>query len=237
MHTPEFDQDGRPPGIGNCVIEEVVCLDGELAAVRVRDLLADDYARALGDHLHNRIVYEQDIIGDTKQVSRAARSDDMPDSPIVTTAPATPVARAALKLLSDPWWLRQLSRWTGSELQVLRPSTPYRMDADDFVDPHDDCPAPEYRMSVSLNLTPDWQESDGGPTVVGLVDRVEEYDHPDWPIPLSRWTLGSKKRTLNPQFNSALLLPLSPHRAHAVLPVRRGPRYSITTLYGTVAAA
>ena len=237
MHTPQFDQDGRPPGIGNCVIEEVVCLDGEIAAVRVRDLLADDYARALGDHLHNRIVYEQDIIGDTKQVSRAARSDDMPDSPIVTTAPATPVARAALKLLSDPWWLRQLSRWTGSELQVLRPSTPYRMEAGDFVDPHDDCPAPEYRMSVSLNLTPDWQEFDGGPTVVGLVDRVEEYDHPDWPIPLSRWTLGSEKHTLTPQFNSALLLPLSPHRAHAVLPVRRGPRYSITTLYGTVAAA
>lgn len=110
------------------------------------------------------------------------------------------------------------------------------MSAGDFVDPHDDCPAPEYRISASLNLTADWRDSDGGTTVIGLVDRVEEYDHPDWPIPLSRWTLRSEKHTFTPRFNSALLLPLSPRRAHAVLPVTRGPRYSITTLYGTVAA-
>ena len=145
------------------------------------------------------------------------------------------MALAGLDLLTSPGWLEALTEWFGVPIEVLRSPTPYRLDARDHIDPHDDCPAPEYVLSVSLNLTHGWRPSDGGQTIVGLVESVEEYDD-DWLGSLKRWHIGDEQHVLPPVFNSALLLPLSPRRAHAVRTVTHGPRYSITTLYGSVAA-
>ncbi|WP_084460558.1 2OG-Fe(II) oxygenase [Nocardia kruczakiae] len=224
-----------PPGAGQWSIEDMVRLCGEFAAVRILNFLPSEHARSLADHLTADIVYERDEIGDTKRANRASRSGEMPNSPLVTTSPASPPALAGLNFLTSPGWLERLSGWFGQPIQVLRPPTPYRLDARDYVDPHDDCPAPEYTLSVSLNLTDGWRPSDGGETVVGLVDHVEEYDHPEWFMPLNRWHIGDERHVVTPTFNSALLLPLSPRRAHAVRTVTHGPRYSITTLYGSVA--
>jgi hypothetical protein len=232
LPDPVFDLASRPAGVGACAVTEAVGFDGQLAAVRVEHFLTDDYAQALAEHLATRIVYEPDHIGDTKRAGRAARTGDMPDSPLVTRGAADPVATAAMGIFAGPWLLGQLEGWFRRPLRVLRPTTPYRMDMGDFIDPHDDYPAPEYRLSISCNLTRRWTAGDGGQTVVGVVDRVEEYDDPEWFFPLERWTLRPGAKELVPMFNSLLLLPLDATRGHAVRRVNRGPRYSLTTLYG-----
>ncbi|MBF6336803.1 2OG-Fe(II) oxygenase [Nocardia abscessus] len=234
MRIPQFELETRPVAAGRCFIEDTVVIADELVAIRVDDVLDPDYAASLADHLTCGIHYERDEIGDTKRVSRARRLGDMPDSPIATAAAPDMTALDALDMFVSPWWLDQLSRWLGQPLEVLRPTTPYRMDVGDYVDPHDDCPAPEYRLSVVCNFTADWTSGDGGETVVGLVEDVVEYDDSDWFFSLKKWTLRPETRQLAPRFNSALLLPLAPTRAHAVRPVQRGSRISITTLYGGI---
>ncbi|MGW0325547.1 2OG-Fe(II) oxygenase [Nocardia sp. NPDC003183] len=234
MRLAEFDLTASPVEVGECVIGDVARLDGELAAVRVCDVLSVCHAQALSRHLAEDLVYAREQIGDTKRVSRAVRQGELPDSPIVTRRPPLPDASSALALFTEQWWLEQLSQWFDAPLEVLRPPSPYRMDAGDYVRPHDDCPAPEFRLSVTFNLTQWWRPEHGGETSVGTVGHVAEFDDPEWYFPRKVWTMGRQRQSFVPQFNSALLLPLSPSRVHEVLPVTQGPRYSITTLYGTV---
>jgi Rps23 Pro-64 3,4-dihydroxylase Tpa1-like proline 4-hydroxylase len=120
----------------------------------------------------------------------------------------------------------------GLPLRVLRPPTPYRMDPGDYVRPHDDRAAPEFRLSLACCLTPEGLGSKGGETRVGPVESVTEYEHPDFFFPLKKWTLRPISQVIPPVFNSVLILVLSNETAHEVSEVTGAPRYSITTLYG-----
>lgn len=223
----------KPKVIGRFVPTRIVAIDSRVLVVRIEHFFTERVAAALARQLQN-YVYEPDLIADRKRVARAARSGDLPDDPLVRIAGAkdAPEADAAMQALTGPWviaWLEQ----RGSRLRALRPPTPYRMGPGDFITPHDDCPAPEYRVSLAYNLTRGWQPGDGGETEVGLVDTVEEFEHPDFPLPVKKWTFRDGTYLLPPVFNSALVLLLSEQHAHAVVSLRRGFRYSITTLYGT----
>jgi hypothetical protein len=232
---PQFHEDGPPPYIGRCQPVEVVRLDGSrTAVVRLEEFFAVEAARALCDHLVRRLVYERDEIDDQKRTNRAARVGDLPGSALKLRdgAVSDPVAEAALGVLSSKWLVTQLANWMGLPLRVLRPPTPYRLDPGDYIRPHDDRAAPEFRLSVSCCLTPENLGSEGGDTVVGLVESVSEYEHPEFFFPLKKLSLRSGARVLPPVFNSALLLVLSDENAHAVTEVASAPRYSITTLYG-----
>jgi hypothetical protein len=235
MDQPYFDPVGKPAVVGYCEPAEVVVMDDEeVGAIRVENFFTEPAALALYRHLSERIVYERDDIGTTKRSSRGARAGEMPDDPLVcsTDGPVDSMAEAALGVFSDPWLIRCLEPWLACSLRVLRPPTPYRLAAGDFIDPHDDCAAPEYQLSIACNLTRESSEDSGGETIVGLVDHVEEYDDPGFFFPLKKWTLKPGERVLQPLFNSILLLPLSECRAHAVRLVQDKSRYSITTLYG-----
>jgi hypothetical protein len=235
MSWPQFHGDDRPPCFGRCQPVEVVRLDGSrIAAVRLEEFFTVEAARALHDHLARRLVYERDEIDDQKRTNRAARVGDLPGSALKLRdgAVSDPVAEAALEALTSEWLVTQLASWTGLPLRVLRPPTPYRLDPGDYIRPHDDRAAPEFRLSVSCCLTPENLGSEGGETVVGLVGAVSEYEHPDFFFPLKEWSLRPGARVLPPVFNSALLLVLSDENAHEVKEVAGAPRYSITTLYG-----
>ncbi len=233
MPRVQTDLGARPPQIGAFRFAEPVAVGGRVVAIRVEDFFAPDLAQALADYL-DHLVYERDDIADQKHASRAVRQGELPDDPLLEAAgaPAGQLAHDALAVFEHPWLIGQFEQHLGTPLRVLRPPTPYRLDVADFIEPHDDHPAPEYRLSVACNLTTGWRPDDGGETVVGLVDAVTEFDDPYFPFPLKNWAFGTDTRTLAPRFNSALLLPLSDRHAHAVRPVRRGIRYSITTLYG-----
>jgi len=230
---PHFSVDSRPDSVGACRVGEgAVLTDGTVGAVRIENFFTEAAAKALHAFLSTSVVFERDDIGETKRASRASRAGELPDDPIRTTSDASQEeAWDALATFGSDWFIENLSRWIGVPLRVLRPSTPYRLVAGDYIDPHDDYPAPEYRLSVACNLTPNGGGSEGGETYVGLVDTVEEYDGDDF-FPLKRWRLKPGERTLQPVFNSLLLLPLSAGHAHAVRRVTTGPRHSITTLYG-----
>ncbi|GAA1600371.1 hypothetical protein GCM10009764_25250 [Nocardia ninae] len=212
----------------------MVPLGDRVGAVRVEQFFNDQATALLTPFLHGDLVYERDEIGDQKLVSRASRQGDLPDDPLVQRSSTLDAdsALAVLNTFGSSWFIEQLGDWLNTPLRMLRPPTPYRMDVGDYVEPHDDHPSPEFRLSVTYNLTANWQPGDGGETVVGLVEAVTEFDHPDFPFPLKTWTLGTGAQSLEPVFNSVLLLPLSDEQAHAVRPVRRASRYSITTLYG-----
>ena len=232
---PRFREDDRPPYAGRCQPADVVCLDGcGVAAVRLEEFFSAGAARVLCDHLVNRIAYERDEIDDQKRTNRAMRTGDLPGSALKLQGGAVsdPVAEAALGVLTSDWLVTQLGHWMGMRLGVLRPPTPYRLDPGDYIRPHDDRAAPEFRLSVSCCLTPEDLGSEGGETVVGLVESVSEYDHPEFYFPLKRWSLRPGAKVLPPVFNSALLLVLSDENAHEVREVTRASRYSITTLYG-----
>jgi len=235
---PQFTAGDRPGSVGECRVGETVVLaDGSVGAIRVEDFFADAAAQALHAFLCRAVVYERDDIGVTKRASRGARDGELPDDPLLTSAGAVNDgtrrdAEAAMAVFSSAWFVENLSSWLDVPLEVLRPSTPYRLAPQDFISPHDDYPAPEFRLSVAANLTLDAGADDGGETFVGLVDRVEEYDWDDFFFPLKRWTLRSGERTLRPRFNSLLLIPLSGEHAHGVRAITGGHRYSITTLYG-----
>ena len=147
--------------------------------------------------------------------------------------PIDPLAASAFSLFSSDWFLGHLGAWVGTPVRVLRPSAPYRLDPGDYIAAHDDYAAPEHRVSVACNLTRGWAQGDGGETVVGAVENVQEYEDPDYFFPLKIWTLAPGEHSVRPKFNSALLLLLGDDRAHAVRTVVRNHRYSITTLYGT----
>ncbi|WP_067682389.1 2OG-Fe(II) oxygenase [Nocardia miyunensis] len=208
-------------------------IDGHVVAIRIEDFFSPDAARTLTRCLH-RLSYERDEIADQKRVSRAARDGDLPDAALIASAETPEMTRAVeiLNVFENPWLIARFDELIGARLRVLRPPTPYRMECGDFIQPHDDHPSPEYRLSVACNLTEQWRPPDGGETVVGLVDTVAEFEHPEFFFPLKRLTLRRETRTLTPIFNSALLLPLTPAHAHAVQSVHTGPRFSITTLYG-----
>lgn len=232
---PRFREDDRPPCIGRCQPADVVCLDGtSVAAVRLEEFFTAEASQVLCDHLVNRIAYERDEIDDQKRTNRAARADDLPGSALKLRSGTVsdPVAQAALGVLTSSWLVTQLGNWMGMPLRVLRPPTPYRLDPGDYIRSHDDRAAPEFRLSVSCCLTPEDLGSEGGETVVGLVESVSEYDHPEFFFPLKRWSLRPGAKVLPPVFNSALLLVLSDENAHEVREVTRASRYSITTLYG-----
>jgi hypothetical protein len=234
--TPHFIEKGKPAELGSCKVTDVVAHDDAgVAAVRVEEFFTDDAARALTDYVTNHLVYERDEIGAEKRVNRATRVADTPDAALAHNHLGGPsrLAAAAMEALTGRWLVEQLAAWLCTPLRVLRPSTPYRLDVGDYIGPHDDRGAPEYRLSVACNLTPGWARGDGGETVVGLIERVEEYDHQDYFFPLKRWTFKRDgQAVLPPVFNSALLLVLADDRAHAVEAVQRTARYSVTTLYG-----
>lgn len=238
MQPPHTDTAAKPHQFGMFRPTETVRIDNQVAAIRIEDFFSEQTAHTLTTGL-SHLVYERDDIADTKRVSRAARAGDLPDAPLIrpSDAPDMPQLLDTLSLFESPWLISELEEFTGRPLRVLRPPAPYRMDPDDRIAPHDDHAAPEYRLSLACNLTRGWQPHDGGETVIGLVDTVVEFDDPDFFFPLKKWTLEPGARTLMPIFNSALLLFLSPLHAHAVRPVRRGPRFSITTLYGDRASA
>jgi hypothetical protein len=233
VRLPYFSGDSRPDVVGTCGVGESAMLaDGTVGAVRIEDFFTEAAANALHAFVSTGVVFERDDIGETKRASRASRTGELPDDPIRTTSDGSHgEAEDALAIFGSDWFIENLSRWIGVPLRVLRPSTPYRLVAGDYIDPHDDYPAPEYRLSVACNLTPNSDSNEGGETYVGLVDAVEEYDGDDF-FPLKRWRLKSGESTLQPVFNSLLLLPLSSAHAHAVRRVASGSRYSITTLYG-----
>lgn len=232
---PRFTEADRPSCMGNCKVTDAVRLDGAgVAAVRVEEFLAAEAAVALRDHLMHRLVYERDQIDDQKMTNRAARVGDLPDSAPKTMdgTAGDPLAEAALGVFTSDWLVGELARWIGLPLRVLRPPTPYRMDPGDYVRPHDDRAAPEFRLSVAYCLTPDDLGSRGGETRIGLIESVTEYEHPDFFFPLKKWTLRPGSQVMPTVFNSALLLVLSDETAHEVHEVAGAPRYSITTLYG-----
>lgn len=232
---PRFAEAGRPSCAGRCQVTDVTCLAGPgVAAVRVEDFLTADAAGALSDHLMHRLVYERDQIDDQKLTNRAARAGDLPDSALKTAGDtaSAPLAEAALSVFTSDWLIRQLARWMGLPLRVLRPPVPYRMDPGDYVRPHDDRAAPEFRLSLAYCLTPEALGSKGGETRIGLIESVTEYEHPDFFFPLKKWTLRPGSQVMPTVFNSALLLVLSDETAHEVHEVAGAPRYSITTLYG-----
>lgn len=210
-------------------------LDGPgIAAVRIEEFFSAEAARALSDHLMHGLVYERDEIDDQKRTNRAARTGDLPSSPLMLLGGSAgdPLTEAALGAFTSDWLITQLGRWVGLPLRVLRPPVPYRMDPGDYVRPHDDRAAPEFRLSLACCLTPEDLGSKGGETVVGLVESVAEYEHPDFFFPLKKWTLQTGAQVMPPVFNSALLLVLTEEFAHEVREVTAAPRYSITTLYG-----
>lgn len=241
VELPQFLLNDKPDLVGDCRTTEAVILDdGTLGAVRIEGFFADSAAKSIHDLLANGVVYERDDIGDTKRANRAAREGDLPDDPIRVAMigdKSYDEAWEALTVFEGDWFLEQLGLWLGLPLRVLRPSTPYRLDVGDYVDPHDDYPAPEYRLSVAYNLSMFSDQYRGGATAIGLVDSVEEYDHDDFFFPLKRWALKAGEQTLRPVFNSLLLIPLSGSHAHAVRTVTDGPRYSVTTLYGACTKA
>jgi 2OG-Fe(II) oxygenase superfamily len=235
MPLPRFEEAGRPPHVGRCTPTDVVVLGGsDIAAVRVEEFFTAEAAQALSDHLMHRLVYERDEIDDQKRTSRAARTGDLPGSPLRVLGSSTsdPLAEAALNAFTSEWLIAQLACWMGLPLRVLRPPSPYRMDPGDYVRPHDDRAAPEFRLSLAYCLTPEDLGSKGGETVVGLVESVSEYEHPDFFFPLKRWSLQPGAHVMPPVFNSVLMLVLTEHAAHEVREVAEAPRYSITTLYG-----
>jgi hypothetical protein len=235
LPLPRFDQAGRPACVGRCRPADAVMLDGlGIAAVRIEEFLTAEAARALSDHLMYRLVYERDEIDDQKRTKRAARTGDLPSSPLMLLGGSAddPLAEAALSAFTSNWLIAQLARWMGLPLRVLRPPVPYRMDPGDYVRPHDDRAAPEFRLSLACCLTPEDLGSKGGETAVGLVESVTEYEHPDFFFPLKRWSLQPGAQVMHPVFNSALLLVLTEEAAHEVREVIEAPRYSITTLYG-----
>ncbi|WP_155240240.1 2OG-Fe(II) oxygenase [Nocardia seriolae] len=233
MHRQPTDIRSKPPELGPCTHSDTVILGGRIVALRIDDFFDDRTAHALANCL-GHLAYERDEIAAQKRVNRAMRHGDLPDDPLIHSenAPGHRHALEALSIFESPWLLNELERTLGISLRVLRPATPYRMDVADYIEPHDDHPAPEYRLSLACNLTRDWKIGDGGETVVGLVDTVTEFDDPEFFFPLKRWTLQPEQRVLTPVFNSVLALPLSPDHAHAVRPVLRSSRFSITTLYG-----
>lgn len=231
--TPRFAESGRPAHVGACRPAETVSLpDAGLGAIRIEDFFTPEAAKHLSSHLIDQIVYERDEIDDQKLTSRAARDGELPDSPLRYQGVPDPVAQAALAVFEGAWFIEQLENWLDRPLCVLRPSTPYRLDPGDYINAHDDRASDEFRLSVTCALTPDSIGSRGGETVVGLVDTVTEYEHPDFFFPLKKWTFQPGVRALTPRFNSLLLIPLEDDHAHAVRTVREAPRYSITTLYG-----
>ncbi|WP_431953311.1 2OG-Fe(II) oxygenase [Nocardia lijiangensis] len=234
MQQPFFSTHGKPPELGECRTTSVVTLRERIGAVRVEQVFSEDATTALASFLQNDLVYERDEIGDQKLVNRASRQGEMPDDPLVhrATASTAEAALAVLGVFGSAWFIEQLEKWLSTPLRVLRPPTPYRMDVGDHIEPHDDHPSSEFRLSVTYNLTADWQIGDGGETVIGDVAAVTEFEDPDFPLPLKKWTLAPGAQSLTPVFNSALLLPLSCEQAHAVRPVQRAARFSITTLYG-----
>jgi len=233
MRLPQFGNAGRPACIGRCRPTDAVRLDGTgLAVVRVEEFFTEVSAHALSAYLASDLEYERDEIDDQKRANRAVRIGDLPGSPLKVHREPDPLAEAALNVFAGPWFVRQLEAWLGTSLRVLRPMTPYRLDPGDYISPHDDRAAPEFRLSVSCSLTPAEAGSKGGETVVGLVDKVEEYEHPDFFFPLKRWSLKPSAHVLMPVFNSVLLITLTDSYAHAVREVACAPRYSVTTLYG-----
>ncbi|WP_280369738.1 2OG-Fe(II) oxygenase [Nocardia wallacei] len=233
MHPLPTDTPTKPPELGPCTLGDTVALAGKLVALRIDHFFSDRTAYLLAETL-DHLRYERDEIADQKRVNRAVRRGDLPDDPLVYAddAPESDCLLDALSVFESPWLISRFAQILEVPLQVLRPPTPYRMDTADYIGPHDDHPAPEYRLSVACNLTRDWRPGDGGETVVGLVDTVTEFEDPAFPFPLKRWTFQAEQRFLAPVFNTALLLPLSPDHAHAVRPVLRRKRFSITTLYG-----
>lgn len=239
MNPPRFTEDGRHPHVGRCRPTDVIRLDGmRIAAVRVEDFFTVEAAQALSNHLMHRLVYERDEIDDQKRSNRAACTGELPGSPPVLRdgSSADSLAEEALSVFSSDWLIAQLARWMGQPLRVLRPPTPYRLDPGDYIRPHDDRAAPEFRLSVSCCLTPEDLGSQGGETVIGLVESVSHYEHPEFFFPLKRWSLLPGARVMPPVFNSALLLVLSDETAHEVREVAQASRYSVTTLYGDAAA-
>jgi hypothetical protein len=235
MPLPRFGEAGRPPHVGRCTPTDVVVLGGsDIAAVRVEHFFTAETAQALSDHLMHRLVYERDEIDDQKRTSRGARTGDLPSSALrlLGGSSSDPLAEATLNVFTSDWLIAQLGCWMGLPLRVLRPPVPYRMDPGDYVRPHDDRAAPEFRLSLAYCLTPEDLGSKGGETVVGLVESVSEYEHPDFFFPLKRWSLQPGAHVMPPVFNSVLMLVLTEHAAHEVREVAEAPRYSITTLYG-----
>ncbi len=238
MRLPQFENAGRPACIGQCLPTDAVRLDDtRFAVVRVEEFFTEVSAYALSEYLASGLEYERDEIDDQKRTNRAVRIGDLPDSPFKMHRQPDSLAEAALNVFAGPWFVSQLETWLGAPLRILRPMTPYRLDPGDYISPHDDRAAPEFRLSVSCSLTPAKAGSKGGETVVGLVDKVEEYEHPDFFFPLKRWSLKPGSRALMPMFNSVLLITLTDSYAHAVREVGCAPRYSITTLYGDRQAA
>jgi hypothetical protein len=235
---PRFGDTGRPVGIGSCRPTDAVQLDDAgFTVVRIEEFFTEDSAYALSDYLASGLEYERDEIDDQKRTNRAVRTGDLPDSPLKVCKQPDPLAEAALNVFATPWFITQLETWLGIPLRILRPMTPYRLDPGDYIGPHDDRAAPEFRLSVSCSLTPAETGSKGGETVVGLVDAVEEYDHPEFFFPLKKWALKPNPHVLKPIFNSVLLIVLADNYAHAVREVYGAPRYSVTTLYGDRKAA
>ena len=233
---PHFPPQGRPPEAGTCHVSDVVTHPQlGVVAVQLSSVFTVAAADALSDYLRSRLVYERYEIGEQKLTNRASRHDDAPDSPLVIhgSEPIDPLAASAFSLFSSDWFLGHLGAWVGTPVRVLRPSAPYRLDPGDYIAAHDDYAAPEHRVSVACNLTRGWAQGDGGETVVGAVENVQEYEDPDYFFPLKIWTLAPGEHSVRPKFNSALLLLLGDDRAHAVRTVVRNHRYSITTLYGT----
>lgn len=205
--------------------------------LRVTDFLRPEYAADLLAELRDGLEYERvDYAGMTRLWRGARPVGDAYFGDFLRRPGWRPRPRAveALRAFESDWFVSWLSRVTGTEVAFLRPPTAYRLGPGDRICLHDDMSNPDHTVSVAYHLTPDWRPGQGGETTVGEVASVTPVETPaDSPIDLQRWELHPGARTLEPVYNSILVLRLGEQYAHGVEPVTgTEPRHSITTIYG-----
>jgi Rps23 Pro-64 3,4-dihydroxylase Tpa1-like proline 4-hydroxylase len=108
------------------------------------------------------------------------------------------------------------------------------MNSGDGICLYDDMSDDAHRLSAVLGLTRGWEPGDGGETIVGEVESVQDLTTPpEIPFQLQRWTRKDDYATLPPSFNAFTVIRLSNKLAHGVNPlIAYKVRFSLVALYG-----
>lgn len=213
----------------------------ESPCLRIDRFLPGRTATDLRDELSTGLEYERVELGSMTRQWRAARLigdgyfGPMIRRPGWTSASA---AQDALASFDSPEFVDWLSEISGEELEFRRPATAYKLNQGDRICLHDDMSDPGHAVSVAYNLSENWRPEYGGSTVFGDVVSVTPAETPwDCPIDLKRWEITNEQRFV-PEFNSLLIMRLSPEFAHGVEEVTgRVPRISLIGIYGRARAA